>query len=87
VKAVKEVDEVVCPCPLIVSPEFMESHQIDLVVHGFANEEDAQRQHVFFEDSMRMGKFQRIEYYRGLSTTDIIQKIKMLPEYTENEDV
>mmetsp|Transcript_29763 Transcript_29763/g.54512 ORF Transcript_29763/g.54512 Transcript_29763/m.54512 type:complete len:467 (+) Transcript_29763:1672-3072(+) len=86
VKAVKEVDQVVCPCPLIVSQEFMESHQIDLVVHGFANEEDAQRQHVFFEDSMRMGKFQRIEYYRGLSTTDIIQKIKSLPEYTENED-
>lgn len=44
VKAIKGVDKVICPCPLIVTNEFMDEHQIDLVVHGYRNEEDAQNQ-------------------------------------------
>ena len=43
VAALKMVDQVVCPCPLVVTEAFMNKHKIDLVVHGFANEADAQR--------------------------------------------
>lgn len=70
------VDKVICPCPLVVSESFMAEHGIDLVVHGFADEADAERQFEFFEVPIRMGKFQRINYYRGLSTSDIINKIQ-----------
>eukprot|EP00536_Pseudo-nitzschia_multiseries_P000776 jgi/Psemu1/179419/e_gw1.9.175.1 len=34
VSALREVDQVVCPCPLVVTKEFMDTHEIDLVVHG-----------------------------------------------------
>ncbi len=76
VGALEEVNEVVCPCPLVVTQEFMEKHQIDLVVHGFANDADAEKQREFFAIPMELGKFQRIGYYRGLSTTDRIQNIR-----------
>ena len=45
--AMKYVDEIVCPCPLIVTEEFMSKHNIDLVVHGFANDSDAKQQEIF----------------------------------------
>ena len=80
VRALREVDAVVCPCPLVVTEKFMKEQGIDLVVHGFSSDADAKRQHVFFECPIKMGKFQRISYYEGLSTTDIIEKIRSLPE-------
>jgi len=76
VSALRKVDQVVCPCPLIVTKEFMEAHGIDLVVHGFANDADAERQKEFFEIPIALGKFQRIGYYCGLSTTDRIRTIQ-----------
>ena len=79
------VDQVVCPCPLVLTEDFMAEHGIDLVVHGFASDEDAKRQHEFFEIPMRMGRFQRISYYTELSTTDIIRKIQSLPHEEDEE--
>lgn len=73
------VDQIVCPCPLVVTESFLEQHGIDLVVHGYASEDDANRQREFFEVPMRLGCFQRIEYYHDLSTTDIIRKIQLAP--------
>lgn len=80
VSSLREVDYVVCPCPLIVTESFMDELGIDLVVHGFANEADAKRQEEFFEIPMSMNKFQRIPYYTGQSTTDILAKIRSIPE-------
>ncbi|KAL3933839.1 MAG: hypothetical protein SGBAC_010228, partial [Bacillariaceae sp.] len=76
VQALECIHKVICPCPLIVTQKFMEEEGIDLVVHGFANDADAEKQREFFEIPMSMGKFQRIEYYKGLSTTERIQKIQ-----------
>jgi glycerol-3-phosphate cytidylyltransferase-like family protein len=76
VSALREVDVVLCPCPLVVTEEFMARLGIDLVVHGFASDVDAQRQREFFALPMDTGRFQRIGYYEGLSTTDIINKIR-----------
>ena len=80
IAALREVDAIVCPCPLVVTEEFMDKAGIDLVVHGFANDDDAKRQEVFFEPPMRLNKFQRIPYYDGQSTTDILNKIRSMPE-------
>ena len=80
ISAIKGVDFVICPCPLVVTEDFMDDHNIDLVVHGFSSEADAERQRVFFETPIRLGKFQRIPYYNKLSTTDILMKIRALEE-------
>lgn len=84
IQALREVDQVICPCPLVVTERFMEDLGIDLVVHGFANDEDAERQKEFFETPVKMGKFRRIEYYRGLSTTDRINGIQSLSNEEAN---
>jgi cytidyltransferase-like protein len=75
VMAMKYVDQVICPCPLIVDAEFMQQYSIDLVVHGFANVADAEKQREFFRVPQQLNQFQQIQYYDKLSTTDIIQKI------------
>ena len=76
VRAVRLVDDVVCPCPLVVRDDFMEKFGIDLVVHGFANDVDAERQRSFFEIPIETGRFQRIAYYHGMSTTERISAIQ-----------
>ena len=76
IAAVKGVNEVICPCPLIVTSDFMNLYNIDLVVHGFSSEKDAENQYEFFKEPMELGKFQRIDYYKELNTTDIIRKIQ-----------
>jgi cytidyltransferase-like protein len=86
VAALGVVDKVICPCPLIVTESFMHQHGIDLVVHGFANDDDAAKQEEFFRTPVQLGKFQRIDYYQGLSTTDIIQKIQGLPSDSTDND-
>jgi choline-phosphate cytidylyltransferase len=73
IKNIKMVDEVIFPCPLIVSPEFIKEHNIDLVVHGFSNDSDREKQKPFFEKIR--DNFMEIEYYSKISTTDIIKNI------------
>lgn len=80
VRGLEGVDEVICPCPLIVTEEFMKENGIDLVVHGFATDADAKRQEEFFAIAVKLGKFNRIPYYSGQSTTDIIRKIQCTSE-------
>ena len=58
----------------------MDDHNIDLVVHGFSSEADAEQQRVFFNTPVQLGKFQRIPCYSKLSTTDILMKICALEE-------
>ena len=73
---IKDVDEVIFPCPMKVTKEFIDKHQIDLVVHGFADENDFNNQKDFFKEIIDLGKFKVQEYYKGSSTTEIINKIK-----------
>ena len=57
VKSLKVVDDVVCPCPLVVTEDFMRKWDIDLVVHGFADPKDKDRQREFFQVAMDAGNF------------------------------
>lgn len=78
VSSLKQVDSVVCPCPLVVTQEFMEKYSIDLVVHGFASEEDEKKQYKFFEYPIQINKFQTIPYHHGTSTTELIHKMMQM---------
>ena len=76
IKNIKYVNEIVEQAPLIITDDFMNKHKIDLVVHGFSNQEDKNKQSDFFEYPISINKFQEIEYCDKISTTEIINKIK-----------
>jgi choline-phosphate cytidylyltransferase len=68
------VDEVVPRCPWIVTPEFVEKHKIDFVVHGedpcvTADGEDV------YKTVKDMGKFRFIKRTEGVSTSDLIMRL------------
>ncbi|EMR62386.1 hypothetical protein MGN70_008323 [Eutypa lata] len=70
----KWVDEVVENCPWVVSPEFLEKHQIDYVAHddipyGAAEGDD------IYAPIKKAGKFLVTQRTEGVSTTGIITKI------------
>jgi choline-phosphate cytidylyltransferase len=68
IAALRDVDQVIFPCPRIITEDFMNQHKIDLVVHGFANDNDAKRQEKIFDAPIRLKRFKRISLYKGLST-------------------
>tara|TARA_S200000501_G_scaffold352805_1_gene371994 strand:- start:583 stop:1008 length:426 start_codon:yes stop_codon:yes gene_type:complete len=78
----KYVDKIIKDSPLIITEEFMEKYNIDLVVHGFSNKNDKNKQNNFFDYPKSINKFMEIEYYKGISTTSIIDKIFL--EYKNN---
>lgn len=78
IKNVIGVDQVIFPCPLIVDMDFILTNKIDMVVHGFSNEADREKQRPFYAEINSRGLFQEIEYYSKTSTTDIINKIKQM---------
>jgi cytidyltransferase-like protein len=76
IKNMKIVDDVVFPCPLFITKQFIDTHNIDIVVHGFSNDNDRNKQYIYFADIIKSEKFKEIEYYDKISTTDIIKRIK-----------
>ncbi|KAI1187367.1 cytidylyltransferase [Nemania serpens] len=74
VRHCKWVDEVIENCPWIVTPEFLEEHQIDYVAHDDipygADEGDD-----IYAPIKREGKFLVTQRTEGVSTTGIITKI------------
>ena len=76
IKNLSIVDEVIENPPLVITEEFVKINNIDLVVHGFSNDDDWEKQKDFFEFLTKNNKFKRIEYYDKTSTTDIISRIK-----------
>ena len=71
--SIKEIDQVVFPGPLVITPAFVERHKIDLVVHGFSDLKDIEKQSSFFEQIS--DKFETIPYYPPVSTTGLIRQI------------
>jgi|TARA_B100000886_G_C20307532_1_gene442407 choline-phosphate cytidylyltransferase len=76
IKNIKIVDEIIESAPLVITREFIEENNIDLVVHGFANDNDWEKQQDFFKYLIENNKFKKINYYDKISTTDIINNIK-----------
>merc|ERR1712224_134946 len=77
----KGIDEAIIG-PLYCNLEFTEKYNIDLVIHGFANPEDAKKQEPFFKDFIEKGMFQVIGYNHGVSTTDLIKELDLQHYWT-----
>lgn len=74
IQACRYVDEIIEGPPSVVSQEFMNNHQIDLIVHGDDNNM-AQLMH-FYAPAIDQGKYKSLPYSHGISTTEIIKRIK-----------
>ena len=68
IRQLKLVSEVIFPCPLIITKDFIKKNNIDIIVHGFSNEDDYETQKKFFKDPIEMGIFKRVRYYDKIST-------------------
>jgi cytidyltransferase-like protein len=71
--SIRDVDQVVFPGPLVLTPEFIQRHKIDLVVHGFSDLRDLEKQSTFIEQIK--DKFEAIPYYPPVSTSGLIKSI------------
>lgn len=74
VKSAKYVDEIIPNCPLNTTSGFMKNHDIDLVAIG---EEYLVPPYTYYEDCVREKKYVSIPRYTGISTSDLIHRIKL----------
>ena len=60
----------------IINEEFIKKNKIDIIVHGFYNDNDENKQLDFFKTAIKLNKFKKMPYFELISTTKIINKIK-----------
>lgn len=68
------VDEVIGDAPLSVSREWIELHDIDLVVHGDDFTDELYQ--LYYRDPIDMGIFRTVKYTAGISTSEIIARCR-----------
>lgn len=73
IESCRYVDEIIEAPPSVVDQEFMDQHQIDLIVHGDDNNME-QLLH-FYGPAIQQGKYKSLPYTSGVSTTEIIQRV------------
>jgi len=72
IRACKYVDEIV-PEPLQITKEFIEKYGIDIVVHG--NDMNEEMLKFLYPAPIEMGILRLLPYTKGISTSNIIQRI------------
>tara|TARA_Y100001960_G_scaffold85228_1_gene91072 strand:+ start:1272 stop:1676 length:405 start_codon:yes stop_codon:yes gene_type:complete len=74
VSSCRYVDEVVPNAPLIIDQKWLDTHQIDLVVHGDDFSEEMEQ--LCYRTPIDLGIFRLVSYTSEISTTEIIRRIK-----------
>ena len=70
----KYVDEVLLNAPLIVDDAWIAKYDIDLVVHG--DDFTQEQLDYYYGVPLQMGIFRTVPYTSGISTSEIIRRIK-----------
>jgi cytidyltransferase-like protein len=73
IQGCRYVDEVIAAPPIRLTEEWIREHEIDLVVHGDDFNPDTMR--YWYGVSMDLGIFRSVPYTKGVSTSNIIQRI------------
>ena len=76
VESCKYVDKIIKNPPLIITEQFIKDNNIDIICHSFSDIKDIDAQKDFFKIPLDLGIFRPLQYNSGISTTDIINKIK-----------
>lgn len=77
-KHCKWVDEVICPCPWVLTLDFLEKHNIDYVAHDDAPYVSDGADDIYAAIK-KAGKFKATQRTQGISTSDII--LRIIKEY------
>ena len=73
VQGCRYVDEVIPNAPIEIDREWIEKHNIDLILHGddFTPELEA----LCYAVPIELGIFKRIPYTEGISTTELVSRV------------
>ena len=75
VNSCKYVDEVTLEYPSIMTKDYMDKNNIDLVVHAFSNKKDYEKQLHFFKIPIELNKFSVIDYDTRISSSTILDQL------------
>ncbi len=73
IKNCRLVDEIIEDAPLVLTKEYINNNKIDVVVHGNDKSPHFEIQH---KVPLEMGIMKYLNYTNGISTSEIISKIK-----------
>jgi cytidyltransferase-like protein len=74
VSGCRYVDEVVPNAPLEITHEWIEKNQIDLIIHG--DDVALEVRNTWYKIPIEMGIYKSVGYTEGISTTELIARIK-----------
>ena len=74
VTSCRYVDEVIPDAPLVIDLAWINKHNIHIVVHGDDFSEDLLQ--LCYKVPIEMGIFHKVPYTPGISTSDIIKRLK-----------
>jgi cytidyltransferase-like protein len=74
VRRCRYVDEVVSNAPLTIDRAWIEQHDIDLILHGDDLPREMEKH--WYKTPIEMGIYRSVSYTPGISTTDIIARIR-----------
>jgi cytidyltransferase-like protein len=83
VNSCKYVDETILEYPDVITKEFMEKNNIDLIVHAFSDDTDISKQKHYYEYPISIKKFETIKYDNTISTTNILNNTYDIQTYNE----
>jgi cytidyltransferase-like protein len=79
VEGCRHVDEVLPNAPLTIDRAWIERHNIDLVIHG--DDFSSELEELCYKTPIEMGIYRTVSYTSGISTTEIIARIKAAEAY------
>ena len=74
IESCKYVDLVIKDAPLIITEDYLNEHRIDMVFHAHSLKNESIYKEMYKIPSS-LSKFTRMEYTKGISTTEIINRI------------
>lgn len=74
VKSCKYVDKVIKNAPIVPNKLFLDKYKIDMVVHAH-NINENEKYNYMYKECVLENKFIRIDYQKGVSTTEIINRL------------
>jgi cytidyltransferase-like protein len=74
VEGCRYVDEVVSNAPLTIDRAWIEQNKIDLVLHG--DDFSSEMEELFYKTPIEMGIYRSVGYTLGISTSEIINRIR-----------
>ena len=75
VESCKYVNKIIENAPITPSFAFLKKHNIVMVIHAHSKEEEG-KYNFMYSECVKENKFMRIDYQEGISTTEIINRIK-----------